>query len=556
MPPVSELSFRRAMINLTDAGRLGEGEDLNDALLDFFTRLGQFLIPAKGDEETPCVFLGAHFFKQLRSAFATSGEQGWKNVQNWAKRKAGGLFKPQYAAFVVPINEDLKDDKGQDAGNHWWLALILNPAGGARAEPTAVMCLDSMQRRQKTFDPPLRGSLQGSRGGYTVEVTQVEQAGYLLIVSFSARGDGSQGAIQRPEKSRLLADGVVSSNPTLGLRINMPGNEDVPGHFEGTLTFSLDGRVRASTFAFAFGEGAYSPITMEFDPFVLTPLQKDVSRFIGGYLAKEWDTNGPDKKLKFEKTSARALVADVHQQENLNDCGVFVLENSLRSLSMKRDFLLSMAGASPKVLTSFPWPTQQDITARKEKLKAITARLFAVAAEKGCADVEKLMKDDADLKNEVRLSLTDGENSQLAKWAGSLQKALASAQTEKEKADAEYKEKEEAVQAKREALRQKREEEKKAEEEARRSPKRKPQPERSRSRSGSESESRRRPAKKKAGKKKGRSDSRSDSEAPRKKGKKEAPAKKSKAGAKGKKRKGDSSRSPSESRSPSRRRRR
>ena len=49
------------MINIADAGRLGEGEDLNDALLDFFmrwarltrqlrSRLGQYLIPKGGED--------------------------------------------------------------------------------------------------------------------------------------------------------------------------------------------------------------------------------------------------------------------------------------------------------------------------------------------------------------------------------------------------------------------------------------------------------------------------------------------------------------------------
>eukprot|EP00971_Amphidinium_carterae_P084588 1674390-Amphidinium_carterae.1 len=73
MPPVSELTFKRATINLADAARLGEGEDLNDALLDFFVRVGQALLP-KGKEtiEPPVAYLGSLFWKQLTSAFATS----------------------------------------------------------------------------------------------------------------------------------------------------------------------------------------------------------------------------------------------------------------------------------------------------------------------------------------------------------------------------------------------------------------------------------------------------------------------------------------------------
>merc|ERR1712187_718250 len=175
----------------------------------------------------------------------------------------------------------------------------------------------------------------------------------------------------------------------------------------GTLTFALDGKIRSSTFMLHYAGEGFSPMKLEFDPFQLTKMQKNVSRFLGGYLAKEWETNGPAKSVRFDKTSARALVADVHQQENLNDCGVFALENTLRSLSMKPEFLKTMASASPQVLKTFPWPTQQDITVRKQKLKAIVTRLFEVAAEKGASDVEKLLKDNQSLRTEALQSLTD-----------------------------------------------------------------------------------------------------------------------------------------------------
>eukprot|EP00930_Biecheleria_cincta_P049573 TRINITY_DN34775_c0_g1_i1.p1 TRINITY_DN34775_c0_g1~~TRINITY_DN34775_c0_g1_i1.p1 ORF type:complete len:584 (+),score=137.10 TRINITY_DN34775_c0_g1_i1:67-1752(+) len=507
MPPVAELTFRRAMINLTDAGRLGEGEDLNDALLDFFVRLGQALIPKGGEDKAPVSYLGAVFFKQLRSAFSTSGEEGWKNVQNWAKRKAGGLFKPSYAAFCVPINEDLKDEKGQDAGNHWWLALVLNPHGGARKESTAVMCLDSMQRREKIFDEPAMSYLKSSVNRYSVAVKKVEQAGYLVIISFTAKGDGSMGALQRPQASRLIGDGVECRNPELGLRINMAGGDDLAGEFDGTLSFSLDGRIRTSRFELHYGEGGYSPIKFEFDPFSLTKLQKDVSRFIGGYLAKEWEVNGPDRKVRYEKQSARALVADVHQQENLNDCGVFVLENTLRSLRMKNDFLRQMATATPAVLKSFPWPSQAEITTRKAKLKAIVARLFAAGAEKGTGDVEKLLKDDDVLKADVVASLTEEQEEALDKWANDLKSQLASRQVDKMEVEAEIKRKEEAAQARREEERAKKEEELRKAEEIRLQGKRPPGSRRSPTPKKKDSD---KDKKKKKPQKKKRQDSRED----------------------------------------------
>jgi len=322
-----------------------------------------------------------------------------------------------------------------------------------------VMCLDSMQRRSKTFSPPKTTTVSGSLNKYTLEVTEMEQAGYLVIITFEATGDGSQGALQRPEASRLTVDGYVCRNPVLGLRINMPGAPDVPGRFEGTLTFAMDGKCRSSSFVLEYGEQKYGKIALEFDPFNLTKLQKDVSRFLGGYLAKEWTTNGPHKEKRFEKQSARALVADVHQQENLNDCGVFVLENTLRSLSMKREFLKNMAEASPRVLQTYPWPSQNDITTRKAKLKAIVAQLFAAAAEKGNADVEVLIKGDANLRADVKRSLTDDMDVEIDQWSGQLQKELAKRQEDKDQVDREQKKRDEAVQARRDEERLRRERE-------------------------------------------------------------------------------------------------
>merc|ERR1712032_1598239 len=144
-----------------------------------------------------------------------------------------------------------------------------------------------------------------------------------------------------------------------------------------------------------------------------------------------------------------------------NDCGEFALENSLRALSMKKEFLKAMAEATPQILKSFPWPTQEDITTRKHKMKAIVARLFSAAAEKGSGDVEKLLKDDPELKAEVLKSLTDDDQKggELAQWSDNFSKELAKRQLDKEKEEAEQKKKEDALQARREQERAKREEE-------------------------------------------------------------------------------------------------
>merc|ERR1711879_901978 len=102
-----------------------------------------------------------------------------------------------------------------------------------------------------------------------------------------------------------------------------------------------------------------------------------------------------------------------------------------------------MANASSEVLRSFPWPSQDDITKRKEKLKAITARLFAAAADAGTTDVDVILKKDAVLREETLASLTDmdARRSDLQSWAGNLQKELAARQQDKEAEEAEKKKK-------------------------------------------------------------------------------------------------------------------
>jgi len=116
---------------------------------------------------------------------------------------------------------------------------------------------------------------------------------------------------------------------------------------------------------------------------------------------------------------------------------------------MSGNFLQSMAAATPQVLRSFPWPSQDDITKRKDKLKAITARLFAAASEAGTTDVDKILKESAELRGEVLASLTDMEarEANLTAWAGNLQKELAARTQDKEVQDTEKQKKKEAVEA-------------------------------------------------------------------------------------------------------------
>eukprot|EP00444_Apocalathium_aciculiferum_P067747 CAMPEP_0183573330 /NCGR_PEP_ID=MMETSP0371-20130417/130723_1 /TAXON_ID=268820 /ORGANISM="Peridinium aciculiferum, Strain PAER-2" /LENGTH=111 /DNA_ID=CAMNT_0025783289 /DNA_START=69 /DNA_END=400 /DNA_ORIENTATION=- len=100
LPRTQELRLRRSSVHRHhDVKRLDDGEDLNDALLDFFVKLGQAVIPCGGLEGGfrgfPSVaYLGSLFHDILRKGGVTDGRTGHANVANWARRRLGegGLF--------------------------------------------------------------------------------------------------------------------------------------------------------------------------------------------------------------------------------------------------------------------------------------------------------------------------------------------------------------------------------------------------------------------------------------------------------------------------------
>lgn len=103
-----------------------------------------------------------------------------------------------------------------------------------------------------------------------------------------------------------------------------------------------------------------------------------------------------------EASPAKALVtseAEVPNQENGFDCGVFVLE-------FLTHLLLNPGSLAELGLTDHTdWFQQSQISYRREQLRVIAERLEEEARERGQPDVAKLLEDDA-LKAEVVAALT------------------------------------------------------------------------------------------------------------------------------------------------------
>jgi len=428
-----ELTFQRASVHLVhDAKRLEEGEDLNDALMDFFVKLGQALIPSGSlvGDLPPVAYLGSLFYDVLRKGGVEDGRAGHANVANWAKRRLGkgGLFADSVGALAVPVNEVLRDTFGKDKERHWWLALLLNPRAGAKAlgdEKATVLCLDSFARTTTRYEPPVRAVKAGILDNYPVEVSSLARVGFCAFVYFRAQGDGSWGPLGDPRESTMQVQGRAFVEPELDLRARDCGGEGRPGLLEGTLEFGLDPAARSSgEYILEYGgAGTYEPqlkLPIRRDP---TPYQGEVAHFLGGFLSKEWE-----KSLGVEQANGSAPSAppaqlrlpDVPQQETSHDCGYFILEQILQALQLTPAALRALGRASTEELTGLPWPSQREVARRKAKLREGLAALFAEARQSGTGDVEALLAADEGLRKRIRAALFEGPSFSRAvfRWMG------------------------------------------------------------------------------------------------------------------------------------------
>lgn len=420
---VEELSFRRTSIHVHhDARRLEHGEDLNDALLDFFVKLGQALIPCGGLEGGfPSVaYLGSLFFDVLRSRGATDGRAGHTNVAGWARRRLGqgGLFFDGIGALAVPVNEMLGSFHGGNE-KHWWLALLLNPRAGGRSdlkEQMSVVCLDSLARAEFHCNPAIRSLRGGHMTNYPLEVTGLARQGVFASVKFKALGDGSVGPLVDPKRSRLTIDGREFGSPRLELSIDERGEFGKAARCEGSLEFGLESTLKTcGEYTVEFGgTGMYGPTPRLCIRRQVSSYQKEVARFLGGYMAKEWETGkgSEDAEQKSEYKTAQVesqiVLPDVPQQETANDCGYFILEQILMALQLTPEDFRTMARASASLIATLPWPSQKDVERRKERLREALEALFEAAEAKGNSDVEVLIKDDPELRKHIQEALWDG----------------------------------------------------------------------------------------------------------------------------------------------------
>lgn len=201
------------------------------------------------------------------------------------------------------------------------------------------------------------------------------------------------------------------------------GGDARPGYLEGALSFRLDRRGAAKTvggqYNLEFGDpnDGYEPPQLKLrigeKP---TPFQEQVAKFLGGYLDKERDlsfghpqdhSNGKASNMS-RNVEASICLPGVPQQETSHDCGFFIMEMILRTLSLPPKALRELATASSVEIAMLPWPSQQQILRRKAMLRDAVDALFAAARRIGTGDVEEMLKVEPELRRQLRAALTDG----------------------------------------------------------------------------------------------------------------------------------------------------
>jgi len=264
-------------------------------------------------------------------------------------------------------------------------------------------------------DPPLRTLKSGKLESYPAEVNGLSRQGLFAQVRFRAQGDGSRGALVDPRKSKLFGGGSELRVQKLDMTKDERGDDGKPGIVEGTLEFHLDSRVSTNgEYLLEYGGlGAYRPKLRLNMQRKATTFQRQVSKFLGGYLAKEWETaadrpGGEAEAFEMERIENGLQLPEVPQQERANDCGFFVLEQILQVLQLAPEALRALAQASPEEVAELPWPSQRQVTRRKSKLRDGLGELFKAAREEGTGDVEVLIKKNAELRRLIQSALWDG----------------------------------------------------------------------------------------------------------------------------------------------------
>lgn len=391
---------KKASVEFSDLERLEEAEFLNDNLIGFYLRyLEQRLEETRPEIAKKVYFFNTYFFASLTNTQKGKRDINYEAVQNWTR--SVDIFAFEYV--VVPINESA----------HWYLAIICNlpailPDLAVDNSSAEIKNICSLNSNQHIDNKSLGAAILSDRLSSPIgEVAYMEPAHSTAIksegepdiedhaptasfaeMSLDTKPYGESSVIDsyasnpKPNpKSRAQEQGLLDAQINDDLaQVTAETFERVPSKTEDAeqtqneegAVLPLDQKVHVSakkrkrkSFAPITRINPDSPAIITFDSLGLT--HSPTIRTLKNYLHEE----GRAKRgLEWDDASIKGVTAkDIPEQNNLCDCGLFLLGYVDKFLDNPKEFTSKILARQYDV--SKDWPRLNPSTLRVSIRKQI-----------------------------------------------------------------------------------------------------------------------------------------------------------------------------------------
>lgn len=392
---------KKASVEFSDLERLEEGEFLNDNLIGFYLRY----LEQKLEETKPEIAGKVYFFNTFFFASLTNTQRGKKGinyeaVQNWTR--SIDLFAFEY--IVVPINESA----------HWYLSIICNlptilPDFAAGKSSVKVKGAFSPHSEQLIEGEAIEAAILKSppsspidKVAHTEDALSIvnkfeeepdsgDQAPTVSFAEMSLEAEPTRGSsmtnpnmtksksidLQSPTEEQGLLDAQIKDDlahvtaPKLETALLLSEDAEEIQNEEGSSLrsnpkthVSAKKRKRTSV-APITRRNPNSPAIITFDSLGLT--HSPTIRTLKDYLREE----GRAKRgLEWDDVPIKGVTAkDIPQQNNLCDCGLFLLGYVDKFLDNPKEFISKILARQYNILED--WPRLNPSTLRMSIRKQI-----------------------------------------------------------------------------------------------------------------------------------------------------------------------------------------
>lgn len=377
---------KKASVEFSDLERLEEGEFLNDNLIGFYLRyLEQRLEETKPEIARKVYFFNTFFFASLTKTQRGKRGINYEAVQNWTR--SIDLFAFEY--IVVPINESA----------HWYLSIICNlptilpdfTAGKSSAEVTGTF---SPQVEQHIEDETVEAAILSDLPSSPIDKVAHTEHAFSIVNKSEGEPDSEDQAPTasfaemsletEPTRGSSVADPDITKSKShdpqsrteeqglLDAQINddlaqvpaqkletapLPSEdaEEIQNEEDSVLRSHqkihvLAKKRKRKSVAPITRRNPNNPAIITFDSLGLT--HSPTIRTLKNYLHEEGKVK---RGLEWDDASIKGVTAkDIPQQNNLCDCGLFLLGYVDKFLDDPKEFTSKILARQYDVLEDWP----------------------------------------------------------------------------------------------------------------------------------------------------------------------------------------------------------